>query len=209
MRKKPNLIPRMERTASTMESAPEAHRGRWLADFPEYRELHVELGCGKGRFTADAAEANPDILIAAVERVPDAMVVGMERVFDRGIKNVRFIDADAAGLPEFFAPGEISRIYINFPDPWRKTRQFKRRLTAAGFLKIYAELLSPGGALEFKTDNDPLFDWSLAQIEENGWKDIFVTRDLHADGGACIMTDYEAKFAEQGIPIKYIKAVRP
>lgn len=209
MRKKPNLIPRMERCAQVAEETPEENFGRWLAAFPGYDMLHLELGCGKGRFTADMAGQNPNILFAAVEKVPDAMVVGMERVFDRGLPNVRFIDRDAAELEELFAPGEIARIYINFPDPWRKTRQFKRRLTAPSFLDIYLKLLAPGGEVWFKTDNVPLFEWSLEQFAENGWALHDVTRDLHADGPQGVMTDYEAKFYAEGVKINRLAAVRP
>ena len=118
MRKKPNLVPRMERCAATLITDPEALRGRWLEHFPGHQALHLELGCGKGRFTADTAAQNPDIFLAAIEKVPDAMVVGMERVTERGLENVRFLDRDAANLLDMFAPGEVSRISINFPDPW-------------------------------------------------------------------------------------------
>lgn len=199
----------MERTAPVLETAPESRRGRWLMDFPGHAELHLELGCGKGRFTADSAELSPDVLIAAVEKVPDAMVVGMERVFDRGLKNVRFIDRDAAGLLDMFAPGEVSRIYINFPDPWRKSRQYKRRLTAPDFLKIYAQLLPENGEVWFKTDNRPLFEWSLEQFFDSGWTLQDVTSDLHKNGLCGVLTDYEAKFMEQGVKINRLVAVRP
>ena len=132
MRKKPNLVPRMERCAATLITNPEALRGRWLEQFPGHQALHLELGCGKGRFTADTAAQNPDIFLAAIEKVPDAMVVGMEHVTERGLENVRFLDRDAANLLDMFAPGEVSRIYINFPDPWKKSRQHKRRCPPAG-----------------------------------------------------------------------------
>ena len=151
MRKKPNLVPRMERCAATLITDPEALRGHWLEHFPGHQALHLELGCGKGRFTADTAAQNPDIFLAAIEKVPDAMVVGMERVTERGLKNVRFLDRDAINLLDMFAPGEVSRIYINFPDPWKKSRQHKRRLTYAGFLALYANVLPLGGEIWFKT----------------------------------------------------------
>ncbi len=208
MRKKPNLIPRMERCAAVLESAPEERRGRWLRDFEGFSELHLELGCGKGRFTADMAGQNPRVLFAAVEKVPDAMVVAMERVCDRGLKNVRFLDRDAANLPEMFAPGEVSRIYINFPDPWPKKKQFKRRLTAASFQRLYAEVLVPGGEIWFKTDNLPLFEWSLEELRAGGWELREVTNDLHADGVSGTMTDYEAKFHAQGVKINRLVAVK-
>ena len=208
MRKKPNLVPRWERCAELLENTPEVHRGRWLADFPGHDRLCLELGCGKGRFTAGMAAAEPGALLCAVEKVPDAMVVAMERVRDAGLTHVRFLDRDAVLLPEFFAPGEVLRIYINFPDPWPKKKQFKRRLTAPGFQKLYFDLLPPGGEVWLKTDNVPLFEWSLEQFQNCGWELREVTRDLHQNGVTGVMTDYEAKFHEQGVKINRLVAVR-
>ena len=190
------------------EENPEERCGKWLTDFPGHKKMHIELGCGKGRFTADTAAQSPQVLLVAVERVPDAMVVAMERVVERGLTNVRFLDRDAAILPTLFAPGEVSQIYINFPDPWIKARQFKRRLTAPGFLALYSNLLPVGGEIWFKTDNVPLFEWSLEQFEQCGWELKELTRDLHENGIKGIMTDYEAKFNEQGIKINRVVAVR-
>ena len=208
MRKKPNLIPRMERCEAVQIKDPASLRGKWLATFPGHTALHVEIGCGKGRFTADTAEQNPDVLLAAIEKVPDAMVVGMERVTDRGLTNVRFLDFDAKNLLEIFAPGEVSRIYINFPDPWKKARQKKRRLTWGAFLALYAQLLPLGGEIWFKSDNDPLFEWSLEQFEAQDWELRELTRDLHANGPVGVMTDYEAKFHAEGVTINRVVAVK-
>lgn len=199
----------MERCAAVADEAPEENFGRWLAVFSDHKELHLELGCGKGRFTADIAQQNPDIFFVAVEKVQDALVVAMERVFDRGLPNVRFLDRDAANLMDVFAPGEVARIYINFPDPWRKTKQYKRRLTAPNFLKIYSNLLAEGGEVWLKTDNVPLFEWSVQQFSENGWTLRDVTRDLHGNGLQGVMTDYEAKFHAQGVKINRLTAVKP
>ena len=215
MRKKPNLQPRMERCASVLETAPEQHRGRWLDDIGRltdrerpFSELHIELGCGKGRFTAGMAESNPDVLFVAIEKVPDAMVVAMERVCASELDNVRFLDRDAAQLGEFFAEGEAQRIYINFPDPWPKKKQFKRRLTAPSFQKLCAAALAPGGEIWFKTDNAPLFEWSVEQLAAGGWELREVTRDLHENGPVGVMTDYEAKFHAQGVKINRLVAVK-
>lgn len=208
MRKKPNLVPRMERTASVLISDPEAYPGLWRERFPGYSALHLELGCGKGRFTADTAELNPDILLVAVEKVADAMVVGMERVTARGITNVRFIDRDVLLLPQIFAPGEVDQIYLNFCDPWPKNRDAKHRLTAPAFQRLYADVLPVGGELHFKTDNAPLFEWSLEQFSAEGWELRELTRDLHADGICGVMTDYEAKFHAEGVKINRVVAVK-
>ena len=201
MRKKPNLVPRMEKASAVLEPEPEKLRGRWLASFPRCSRLYLELGCGKGSFTCASALAEPEALFAAVERVPDAMVVAMERACEMELHNVRFLDADAVRLPELFAPGEADRIYINFCDPWPKKKQFKRRLTAPGFLALYRQILKPEGEIWFKTDNRDLFDWSEEQLLACGWQVSEVTRDLHANGPAGIMTDYEKKFYGEGKPI--------
>ena len=208
MRKKPNLLPRMERAAAVLAAEPEPLRGQWRTAFPGYAALHLELGCGKGRFTAETAAAQPDTLLVAVEKVPDAMVVAMERAVAQGLHNVKFIDRDVVLLPELFAPGEVDRIYLNFCDPWPKSRDAKHRLTAPGFLRLYADVLAPGGALCFKTDNRPLFEWSLAQFAAEGWALGEVTNDLHADGVRGVMTDYEAKFHAQGVKINRLVATK-
>ena len=194
MRKKKNLVPRMEACGAYLVSDPFAQQGRWRELMPGARELRVELGCGKGGFTVGTAAAEPDVLLIAVEKVPDAMVVAMEKAREAGVHNVWFVDGDAALLPDMFAPGEIDRLYINFCDPWPKSNQKKRRLTHGLFLQRYRQVLSPGGQIHFKTDNDKLFEWSLEEIPQFGFALSQVTRDLHAHGAVGVMTDYERKF---------------
>ena len=208
MRKKPNLIPRMARAGAVLLEDPERFRGRWLEAFPACREVHVELGCGKGRFTAETAAQNRDVFLLAVEKVPDAMVMAMERALERGLENVRFLHRDVTALPELLAPGEVQRLYINFCDPWPKSRCAKNRLTAPAFLRLYADALAEGGEIHFKTDNLPLFEWSAEQLTAEGWALREVTNDLHANGIAGIMTDYEAKFHAQGVKINRLVAIK-
>lgn len=198
MRKKKNLIPRMERCAAQLIRDPYAHQGHWRELMPQARELRVELGCGKGRFTQGTAAAEPDVLFIAIEMVPDAMVVAMERCVNAGLTNVFFVDANADQLPQFFAPGEVDRIYINFCDPWPRSNQKKRRLTHGNFLRQYRRVLRPAGQIHFKTDNDKLFAWSVEEIPQFGFSLSEVTTDLHADGPVGVMTDYEAKFFAEG-----------
>jgi len=201
MRKKKNLKPRMERCAAVQINKPENHKGKWLELSPACREVHLELGCGKGRFTVLTAEDNTHALLVAIEKVPDALVIAMERAVSSGYKNVYFLSSDASLLPEYFAVGEVKRIYINFCDPWPGKRHEKRRLTSPGFLSLYKNVLSKGGEIHFKTDNLPLFEYSLDQFAENGFELSEVTRNLHENGVRGVMTDYEAKFHEQGIHI--------
>lgn len=213
MRKRPNLAPRMDKCAELMIAQPEEWKGRWKDSAENImgkkaEKLYLELGCGKGRFTVDTAGSLPETLYIAIEKVPDAMIIAMERARERGLQNLRFIDGDAARLGEMFAPGEVDRIYINFCDPWPKSRDAKFRLTYPGFLRSYAMLLPVGGQIHFKTDNLPLFRWSIEQMEREGWALSEVTNDLHADGGDFFMTDYEAKFTAEGLKINRLVATK-
>ncbi|MBQ8076372.1 MAG: tRNA (guanosine(46)-N7)-methyltransferase TrmB [Oscillospiraceae bacterium] len=208
MRKKPNLDTRMDNCTALMIAEPRAFKGIWRERFPDFAEIRLEIGCGKGRFTAETAKNHPEILLLAIEKVQSAMVMAMERVQSEGLKNVRFIDADAAGLGEMFSKGEISRIYLNFCDPWPKSRDAKFRLTAPGFLRSYADVLPLGGEIHFKTDNLPLFQWSSEMMESEGWVLQAVTLNLHENGSVGVMTDYEARFAAEGVPIKRLEAVK-
>jgi tRNA (guanine-N7-)-methyltransferase len=191
----------MDNCAAWQIKDPKALRGNWRSLMPEAKELRLELGCGKGRFTCQTAAKNPDILFVAVERVPDAMVMAMEKARDMGLTNVFYIDADAALLPEFFAPEEVDLIYVNFCDPWPPKRHAKRRLTHRNFLKLYREVLKEKGQIHFKTDNAPLFEFSVLEFPAAGYDLEEVTRDLHANGICGIMTDYEEKFHNMGTKI--------
>ena len=208
MRRKPNLELRMESCGEVQIKDPESFFGHWKEEFAGYGELWLELGCGKGSFTVKTAQENPDVLLLAIEKVRDAMVIAMERSLNAGASNIRFIDMDALRLNEVFKRGDVDRLFINFCDPWPKSRDAKHRLTAPGFLRKYAELLDIGGEIRFKTDNRPLFDWSCEQFAAEGWEIRELTNDLHRDGVQGIMTDYEAKFHAQGVPINRLVAVK-
>ncbi len=206
MRKKKNLIPRMERCGACLVTEPYDMPGKWRELMPGARELRLELGCGKGRFTAGVAAAEPDVLFIAVELVPDAMVVAMERCTEANLKNVFFVDANADQLPQFFAPGEVDRIYINFCDPWPTKKHAKRRLTHGNFLQLYRKVLGENAQIHFKTDNQGLFEFSVEEIPQFGFTLSEVTRNLHENGPVGVMTDYEAKFHELGQPINRLVA---
>ena len=206
MRKMRNLEPRMEKCAAYRIDQPETLRGNWRSLKPDCTALWVEVGCGKGKFTAETAQANPDVLLIAVERCREAMVVAMEKARDMELKNVFFIDMDVAKMEEIFAPGEIDRLFINFPDPWPRKKNAKRRLTHRTFLDKYCRTVREGGEIHFKTDNQPLFEYSVETLEREGWTLSEVTRNLHENGIVGVMTDYEAKFHEQGVNINRLVA---
>jgi len=208
MRRKPNLDSRIEKCAHLLVAEPEALRGRWLREFG-LDELFIEIGCGKGRFTAEEAEACPGALFAAFEKTANVMVIALERAEREGLRNVRFVNAYAESLAEYFAPGEASRIYLNFCDPWPSNRHAKRRLTAPGFLEKYSQILRPGGEIRLKTDNLPFFEYSLREFQRCGFALSGVVRDLHKNGTVGAMTDYELKFYGQGLPIYQCTVSRP
>ena len=126
----------------------------------------------------------------------------------RGLDNVVFVCDDAARLGEMFAPGEVDRMYINFCDPWPSKKHAKRRLTYEKFLLSYREFLRDGGGIEFKTDNRPLFDFSLTQFTRAGYRLSEVTNDLHREQTGVIQTDYEARFVAEGVKINRCVATK-
>lgn len=207
MRRMKNLEPRMEKCAGLRVMDPQAQLGHWREQMPDCTALWVEVGCGKGKFTAETAQANPTVLLVAVERCREAMVVAMEKAQSMGLKNVLFIDMDVAEIESVFAPGEIDRLFINFPDPWPRKKNAKCRLTHRGFLDKYCRVVKQGGEFHFKTDNAPLFAFSLEEFAACGLTVKNVTDDLHKDGVTGIMTGYEEKFHALGTPIHRCEVV--
>ncbi len=207
MRRMKNLEPRMEKCAGLRVMEPQTLLGHWRERMPDCTALWVEVGCGKGKFTAETAQANPTVLLVAVERCREAMVVAMEKAQSMGLKNVLFIDMDVAEIESVFAPGEIDRLFINFPDPWPRKKNAKRRLTHRCFLDKYCRVVKQGGEFHFKTDNAPLFAFSLEEFAACGLETKNVTDDLHKEGVTGIMTGYEEKFHALGTPIHRCEVV--
>ena len=168
------------------------------------RELHVELGTGKGDFITQTAERNPQINFIGLEVEATVVLAAARKVREKNLSNVRLIVFDAANIAELFAEHAVDRLYINFCDPWPKKRHAKRRLTNVRFLELYRKILKAGGELYFKTDNRGLFDYSLEQFAEAGLIVRDVTNDLHANEPPDnIRTEYETKFSEAGVPINF------
>ena len=201
MRRMKNLDSRMAATAAYRIENPADRKGIWRELKKDCTALWVEVGCGKGKFTAETAQANPDVLLIAVERCREAMVVAMEKAQNMGLKNVFFIDMDVSNIEEIFAPGEMDRLFINFPDPWPRKKNGKRRLTHRGFLDKYCRTVKEGGEIHFKTDNAPLFEFSVEEFAACGLEVKNLTRNLHENGIVGIMTGYEEKFHALGTPI--------
>lgn len=208
MRKKKNLVPRLERCAPVLAADPAAHRGEWRALFGNENPLHLEIGCGKGRFALEMARRHPEVNFLAVEREEGALVMATEKAMEERLPNLRFLSFDAAALGEIFADGEVDLIYLNFSDPWPPNRQRKRRLTWRAFLAVYDQILSTDGAIFFKTDNQRLFEWSLGEICQYGWLLQNISLDLHRSDFDNVMTEYEEKFSSQGSRIYRLEARR-
>ena len=201
MRKKPNLEKRLKECEDLLVSDTENFKGNWKGDF---QKLAVELGCGKGSFTLKTAQNNPEVRYIGVEKVDGALLLAMEKIKNACLDNVVFIRNDASHLTEEFEEGEVDTCYINFCDPWPKSRDAKLRLTSPNYLRRCATILKDGGTIEFRTDNLPLFNWSVEQMKNEGWTVNNVTNDADNE----IKTDYEKKFFEEGIKINMLTAVK-
>lgn len=169
--------------------------------------IRIEIGCGKGDFIVGTAAKEPDVNFLAVEKVSDVLVTAAEKIKNSGVTNVRVCCVDAKELAEIFPEKSIDRIYLNFSDPWPKSRHDKRRLTYRTFLEIYKRILKDGGGIFFKTDNRGLFDFSLEEFKNFGMRTEKLTYDLHnseyMDGN--VMTEYEKRFSSMGVPINRVE----
>lgn len=191
-------------------ASPAQNKGKWKEFFGSGDPIHIEIGCGKGRFITDMGSLNTGINYIGIEREEQIIVTALKksRLAESG-DNIAFICADAGCLEDIFAPGEVERIYINFCDPWhRKKKWAKRRLTHKNFLSVYERLFGAnGGEIFMKTDNRILFEFSLNEIADRGWRLHNISLDLHnSDFKDNVMTEYEEKFSSQGMPIYRLEA---
>lgn len=203
MRRKKNRDSRFENCIDLVATEPLENKGKWKQVFENDNPVHLEIGCGKGGFILELAKRNPDINYVAMEKCLDALIIALEKAKNEELKNVIYICDDAEKLPEMFEKDEVSRIYLNFSDPWKKARQAKRRLTHRRFLEKYKQILVADGEIHFKTDNRPLFDFSLEEFAETGVNVSELTYDLHNSeyNEGNIMTEYEKTFSQKGFTI--------
>lgn len=207
-------IPRADSVLAACEQVIKdetSYKGKWNTLFKNNHPLHIEIGMGKGQFLLQLAAKNPDINYIGIERYSSVLLRAVEKYQSLEAEgnippaNIHFICMDAHDICDVFAPGEVSRIYLNFSDPWPKARHARRRLTSREYFALYDKILSTDGSVEFKTDNRALFDFSVEELAES---EIFTmtdcTFDLHHDevlNQGNIMTEYEAKFSSLGNPI--------
>lgn len=188
---------------------PEEYKGKWKEYFGNDKPIYAEIGCGKGKFVIQNAIENPNINFIGIERQTTIMAIAARKTNDE-MHNIALIRGDAETLADIFEPAELSRIYLNFSDPWPKKRWAKRRLTHRRFLEIYKSLLSGDKEIFLKTDNTVFFESSLNEFCETGWRLSNISLDLHNSGiEGNIMTEYEERFSSLGQPIYRLEARWP
>jgi len=191
------------------------HKGNWSNFFNNNNPIHLEIGCGKGQFITRTALANPNINYIAIEKEDRILCMSLRQAKEilahENLGNLYFCMENAENILDIFSNNELSRIYINFCDPWRSRKKWhKRRLTHSNFLSLYENILKKdnNAALHFKTDNLDLFNFSLNELAKRSWQLQFVTRNLH-ENELChgFTTEYEEKFMAKGLPIYYLEAL--
>lgn len=190
---------------------PEELKGKWQQRFAKKQPIHIEIGMGKGQFITGMAKAHPDINYIGIDMQVSVVSFALDKVLADTLPNVQLLHVDGSALTNYFADGEVDQIYLNFSDPWPKTRHEKRRLTSKDFLAVDEQILRNEGEIHFKTDNRGLFEYSLASFSQYGLIIKQVWLDLHvsAEAATNVMTEYEEKFSAKGQPIYRVEAVFP
>ena len=207
LRNKPWAKDKIQNHPQFVVPNPEEYKGRWNELFGNDNPLHIEVGSGKGRFITGMAAANPDINYIGIEVFESVIVYALNNVIEADLPNVKLLQVNAVDLHKYFAKGDVSRVYLNFSDPWPKTRHEKRRLTYSSFLNIYESILPEKGEIHFKTDNRGLFQYSLTSMSQYGMILKDVNLHLHdSQPEDNVMTEYEEKFSNKGSRIYRVEA---
>lgn len=184
-------------------------KGKWNDMFQNNNPIHLELGTGRGKFVTTLAKLNPDINYIGIEMKEEVLLKAVEKAYENELNNIKFIWGDVNLILEYFDEKEISSIYINFCDPWPKKRWDKRRLTHRGFLDKYKMILDENGKINFKTDNEKLFEFSLNEFAESNLSLRNITLDLaNSEFEENITTEYEEKFMLQGMKIYRCEGIK-
>lgn len=186
---------------------PEDAKSRWHDVFGNANPIHIEVGSGKGGFITGMALKNPDINYIGIDIQLSVLSYALDKVIASEAPNVKLLRVDGSSLTNYFEDGEVDMMYLNFSDPWPKTKHEKRRLTYKDFLDTYKRILPENGEIHFKTDNRGLFEYSLASFSQYGMTLKQVWLDLHAsDFEDNVMTEYEEKFSSKGQVIYRVEA---
>ena len=186
---------------------PEKYKGLWKKVFQNDNPIHIEIGMGKGTFIKDMALSFPNINFIGIEKFDGVVARAINNINESITDNLRIIKTDAINIKDIF-DHEIDTIYLNFSDPWPKKRQIKRRLTSPLYLNAYENIFRHNKVIVMKTDNIDLYAYSIVSLNENGYKIVDASLDLHSRDMFNVQTEYEKKFSEQGIKINYLKAIK-
>lgn len=206
-RKIKNIEERLNDFSALTINNPQHLKGKWKTVFNNDHPIYLEIGCGKGQFITTYAAKYPQWNFIAIEGHQSVVLRALEKATEMESSNIKFLLEYIKDIRDYFDRGELAEIFLNFSDPWPKDRHAKRRLTYGKRLLQYCDVIREGGAIQFKTDNESLFDFTLDQIETAGLKILEISRDLHASefADANITTEYEDKFASTGKNINYVK----
>lgn len=202
-----NLEEKLELNSSFLIKEPREFKGKWAEEFGNDKPIYLEIGCGKGQFIFTQATENPDCNYIAIEGQENVALRALQKAEQGGLNNLRIFIDYVQDLKDYFEEGELEGIYLNFSDPWPKARHAKRRLTYHKRLFNYKEVIGKEGCIEFKTDNDGLFEFTMEEIQDYGFQILEMTRDLHQSDyeSKNITTEYEDKFRKGGKNINYVK----
>lgn len=186
---------------------PENYKGAFNKLFGNDNPIHIEIGMGKGDFIIGNAKKYPDINFIGIEKYESVMVRAVQKLENLELPNLKLIRLDALNICDVF-DHEIEMLYLNFSDPWPKTRHEKRRLTSDIFMELYFKLFKDNIYITQKTDNVSLFAYSLMQYSKHDFKLEKVSLDLHSEDISNVETEYEHKFSSMGTKINYVYAVK-
>lgn len=208
LRNKPWAADLIAANPSMILVSPEDIAGKWQTRFAKEQPIYIEVGSGKGQFITQMAQKYPDRNFIAVEIQESAIAVILQKQVKLKLPNLQLLLGNGAALTTFFAENEVAGVYLNFSDPWPKTRHEKRRLTYKSFLAEYQQIMQPTGYLRFKTDNQGLFEYSLMSLNDYGMVFDDISLDLHNSELAedNIQTEYEEKFSKRGQVIYRLEA---
>ncbi|MCL1909246.1 MAG: tRNA (guanosine(46)-N7)-methyltransferase TrmB [Holophagaceae bacterium] len=171
---------------------PSKHRGRWQELFDNDKPMYLEIGMGKGQFICGMAQKLPDINFLGLEKYDSVALRALQKIIAAPCPNAMLIRGEAENLPNYFSPGEIGRIYLNFSDPWPRKCHIKRRLTHSNFMDKYKNILITDGEIHLKTDNKQFFEFTLQHLNECGMKFDHISLDLHSQEPVDnVRTEYE------------------
>lgn len=207
LRTKPKALGTLKENQHIVIFKPEEKKGKWKSFFDNGHPLHVELGTGKGQFIVENASRHPDINYIGIDSKYEVLYMALKKALDKNVHNLALLPFNIENIEEVFHTQEVDLLYINFCDPWPKSRHAKRRLTNVRFLEKYKLFLREGAQIIFKTDNKPLFDYSIEEFNAGNFDIESITYDLAAENDTeNIPTEYELKFMEKGVKINRLKA---